>query len=202
MEQSVENGAQRAPDRSDGNGELVRAFVERKPGAAERLHDLLVESGRVAAQRFLSLTDGEFQDVVSESVEVSLEYIRNLGGFEGDIVAFTITVVRNRCRNILRYRRYRPHLPIEPMADYLAAPERSPLDMLEEEEMRGVLQAALGRLAGICRLLLHAFYIQQLPMKEILRLVPSIRTVQGLYHRRAACLKQALDVVQDRLERA
>ena len=127
--------------------------------------------------------------MVQESLLAVLGYLRNRGGFEGDLVRFAVTVERNRCRNILVWRSRHPDVAIEPLCEWLADPQRSPLDSLLEGETRRLLQAGLDSLSRGCRELLHWFYLEDRSI-ETIRQDIGLDTVQGVYYRRSVCLQQ------------
>jgi RNA polymerase sigma factor (sigma-70 family) len=169
--------------------ELATQYVAGDASAGDRLCETLGPSLRNAAGRFLGYDAAEVDDVVQESLLAILSYLRTRGGFEGDLVRFAVTVTRNRCRNILVWRSRHPETNIEPLSDWLANPQRSPLDLLLEAETRQILQAGLDSLSRACRDLLRWFYIDGRSI-ETLRQQIGLETVQGVYYRRSICLRQ------------
>jgi len=94
---------------------------------------------RAAAGLFAPETP-DIDDVAQETLVAVLDYIHRNQGFTGDLIRFAVTVARNRCRNIVIQRMRRPELPIETMAEWIAHPQHSPLELLEDRETLGLLQ--------------------------------------------------------------
>lgn len=183
------------PDQLRGDLDAARAGDD---DARERLFSSLAPSVTLAARRLLGDDDLEVDDVCQDSLVSALGYLEAERGFEGDLVRLTVTIARNRCRDLLRQRSRRPQARIEPLSNWLASPDASALDDLEESELRGILQQALDRLREPCRRLLHALYVEGLTPERVRRRV-GLGTVQGIYHRRSVCLKEARKLVQRRL---
>jgi len=178
--------------------QVLDAVVAGDPDAERRFFAALLEPTRIAVERFLPPDSLEADDVVQETLTVAFRYVREGGGFTGDLVRFTITGARNRCRNILSQRQRRPQVPIEPLLDWVANTDRTPLDNLMEEEALSYLQDALNRLSQICRIVLRAFYLMGYSIERI-RSLTGLKTVQGVYYRRSVCLKQLANILQDRM---
>jgi RNA polymerase sigma factor (sigma-70 family) len=157
--------------------------------AGEKLCHLLAAPVRAAASRFLGADAAELDDVVQESLLAVLGYLRKAGRFEGDLIRFAVTVARNRCRNLLIWRRRHPGVDLEPLAAWIADPERSALDSLLEDEVQRVVQAGLDSLDPSCRDLLRWSYFQDVAIETIRRRI-GLDTVQGVYYRRAVCLQR------------
>jgi len=124
-----------------------------------------------------------------ESITAVFQHIRREGGFSGDLIRFAVTIARNRCRNIMNQQSRRPQTPIEPLADWIANDDRSPLDNLLAEESQTLLQGAINKLSQVCRLLLRAIYFDNSNM-ESMRIKLGLETVQGVYYRRTVCLRE------------
>lgn len=166
--------------------------------AGDRLCIVLRPAVRREAARMLGDDDSDVDDVTQESLVTSLGYLRRESGFEGDIVRLAATIARNRCRDLLRHRARYPKVEIEPLADWLATPERSALDDLDESEIYSLIQSALGRLRPPCRQLLHDLYVVGRTPEQV-RARVGLRTVKGIYHRRSVCLGEIKKLVQRRL---
>lgn len=178
--------------------ELVARHVGGDRAASEELAAELAPGLRKAARSLLGHEDRDVEDVVSESVVAVLEYVRRREGFEGNLLVFGISVARNRCRNVLSWRQRRPQVPLDDLADWIAHPDRSPLDAIVEEERLQLLRDALARLGTDCQELLRAWYIEGIPVEEIRHRL-GLRTIQGAYYRRARCLESAADYLNERL---
>ncbi len=168
---------------------LVQGVVSGDGPREDALFEFLRGHLRVSVGLFLPGDCLEADEVVVESITVVFDYIRRDGGFAGDLVRFAITIARNRCRNILNQRRRRPEVPIEPLAEWIASDDRSPLDHLLAEEVRSRLREAVAKLGRVCRLLLRAFYLEGTPIETIRRRL-GLETVQGVYYRRTVCLRK------------
>ena len=171
---------------------LIAAHLAGDADGTEELARVLEPALRQAARNQLGHEDRDVDDVVSESLIAVLDYLVRRGEFEGNLLVFAVTVARNRCRNVHLWRRRRPQVPLDSLIDWIADPERSPLDALLEMEKLAHLQEALSGLGPECEKLLRAFYIDDIPMEEIRHRL-GLGTVQGAYYRRARCLKKALE---------
>lgn len=176
---------------------LARAVAAGDDIAAEALCSLLTPALRNATSRFLR-DDQECEDVIQETLLVVLDHVRAEAGFRGHLARFAVTIASNRCRNLLLWRRRRSARPLEPLADWIAHPDRSPLDALIDTEARALLHEALARLGPDCRALLRAFYLEGQSIERIRRAI-GLRTVQGVYYRRALCLEKAARFLNERL---
>ncbi len=159
------------------------------PAAEEALHALLASPVTAAACSFLGTDDVDAQDVVQESLVTTFRYVREGGGFEGDIIAFAVTVARNRCRNVLARRRRRPQVALEDAEAGVPDPRAGALESLMSAEALAVLRSGVSRLGRVCRALLWAFYVEEKTIEEI-RAVSGLTTVQGVYYRRQACIRE------------
>ncbi len=174
---------------------LAARLADGDEGAAEPLCRILSGPVHKAASGFFPSGSPDLQDVVQETLIAVLAYLRRNRGFEGDLTSFAVTVARNRCRNIVNQRARRPETPIEPLAEWIAHPQRSPLDLLVEREVLDLLQRALDSLGSACRILLRAFYVEGQSIEAIRRQM-GLKTVQGVYYRRASCLAQLGRILQ------
>jgi RNA polymerase sigma factor (sigma-70 family) len=158
--------------------------------AADRLFGKLRPVVQREAARMLGSADLEVEDVTQECLAATLGYLRRDEQFAGDVVRLAATIARNRCRDILRNRRRRPHVPIDPLESWLATPDRSVLDELAETSLWALLQRVLDELGDACRQLLHDLYQRGLSTEEVRRRL-GLQTLQGVYLRRDACLARA-----------
>ncbi len=176
--------------------EVLDGVVAGDPVAEERFYTALRPHVQTAVRRFMPLDVLGADDVVQETLTVAFRYVREGGGFEGDLVRFGITVARNRCRNLSNWNRRHPRTPIEPLLDWVETPGRSVLDHLLADEARTLLQEAVDGLGQICRVILRGFYLRGYSI-ERLRDLTGFKTVQGVYYRRGACLKELAGLIQD-----
>ena len=181
-----------SPGSSDPSSEasLVRRYVQNVAGADEALAAHIAPATRRAATAFLGREASDLEDVIQETCLAVLEYVRQQDGFQGDILQFAATVARNRCRNLANSRSRHPHVELESLREWIASPERSPLDLLEEKELHLCLQRVLDSLSNDCRRLLRGFYLEDRPIEQLRRTL-GLSTVQGVYYRRAKCLEKA-----------
>ena len=163
--------------------------------AADRLFGALHPVVHREAARMLGGQDLEVDDVVQECLTVTLGYMESERGFSGDVVRLSVTIARNRCRDILRARKRRPQVEIETMAAWLASPRRSVLDDLAESDLLCLLQLTLDRLEKACRRLLSDLYLRGLSTEQV-RAGLGLDTVQGVYQRRIVCLEKAKKSLQ------
>ncbi len=171
---------------------LIIGVVAGDPEQEAALYEILKQHLRVSVAQFFDKDSLETDEVVVESITAVFQYICRDKGFSGDLIRFAITIARNRCRNIVNQRKRRPQVPIEPLADWIANGDRSPLDHLLAEESQAQLQQAITELGRVCRLLLRAFYFEQTPI-EVIRRRLGLDTVQGVYYRRTVCLRELGD---------
>lgn len=178
--------------------EQVRLCAAGSKSAEVFLYRKLERPVRISAVRFLREEHPDLDDVIQETLIATLAYIRKKGGFEGDLIRFAVTVARNRCRNLISAKKRHPSISIEPLVDWIANPDRSPLDLLEESDVSRIVQEAISSLGRICRLILRAFYIEGRSIKTIQKQT-GLKTVQGVYYRRSVCLDQVAGTLRARL---
>jgi|GEM_PF-1203385 len=166
--------------------------------AGEPLYALLRPAVAREVQRYSGPGNLDNDDVVQDSLLATMDYVRRRKGFDGDLIRFTVTVARNRCRNLFHWHQRRPQVPVDTMQDWLADTNRSPLDILVEEETVSLLQKALDSMGELCRYLLRAFYLENRSIEEIRQQI-GLSTVQGVYYRRNVCLQEAQQIFKERL---
>ncbi len=176
----------------------IASYVAGDSDAGEALSVALAGPVRLEARVFLGDDSADVDDVVQDSLVAVLHYLRKNGGFTGNLVKFAVTVARNRCRNLLNWRKRLPHTQIDPMLSWLENTDHTPLDALLDQEVSEILQEALERLSEDCRIILRAFYLDEMPVEEIRRRI-GLKTVQGIYYRKAACLEEAYRRLKKRL---
>jgi RNA polymerase sigma factor (sigma-70 family) len=145
--------------------------------------------------RMLGDQDMDAEDVTQECLTTTLGYLEREQEFSGDLVRLSVTIARNRCRDILRQRSRRPQQEIESMADWLASPGASVLDEIAERDLTDILQRTLDNMEEACRRLLEALYIKGLSTEQV-RVRIGLGTVQGVYQRRGVCLEKAKKSLQ------
>jgi len=190
------------PDSADPSHEasLVTSFLSDEPAAADALARHIAPAIRRAAASFLGPDASDLDDVVQDSCLAVLGYVRTQVGFRGSLLQFASTVARNRCRNILNWQRRHGYVELGTLQEWIASPERSPLDLLADQEVHDRLQRALDELPSDCRRLLRGFYLEHRTIEE-LRSTFGLSTVQGVYYRRTKCLEKAQDLLNRLLGR-
>jgi len=191
----------RARSNKPGDDDIATAISSYLAGdgsAADELSRTLDGPIRLTAQIFLGDDSADVDDIVQDSIIAVLHYLQKNNGFTGDLIKFAITVARNRCRNLLNWRKNLPSVPIDPMSEWLANVDRSPLDVLLDKEVTSLLQQALDQLPGDCQLILRSFYIDHIPIEKIRRQI-GLKTVQGIYYRKSVCLERAYRLLRKRL---
>jgi RNA polymerase sigma factor (sigma-70 family) len=177
---------------------ILSAFLSGADGADDRLCSVLYKPVIDSVRAFLGRDNQDVDDVVQESLVAVLGYLRKRGEFEGNLVRFAVTIARNRCRNILIWRRRHPQIHIDPLSDWIAAPGRTPLDAFLYQELLEVLQDAMSRLGQACHDLIHALFIDQRSAISLLRDL-HLTSVRSVYYRREACLQDLYELLNHRL---
>ncbi len=187
-----------APPPDAETGPLINAFLASEPEAGEQLFAILAHHATVTARHFLNSSGPEVDDIVQDTAVAVLEWLRRREEFEGNLISFTITVARNRCRNYVNWCRRHQADDTDELAEYLADPTRGPLDNLLAEEKDSLFQEALDAMDLGCRNLLHSLYLRGESMESV-RHREGLKSVQSVYHRRAVCLKKAELFLKKRL---
>lgn len=145
---------------------------------------------RAAARSQLSIDDPDGDDVVQDTLVAMLTYLRRAKVTPDNPEAFAVTITRNRCLNLHLWRRRRTALDVDEMADKLPHIAASSLDLVDEEQRRGLLAETLRSLDDRCRNLLEAIYKEETTVEE-LRCSLGLNSVQAVYYRRNICIKKA-----------
>ena len=182
----------------DQQQRLIQAFIAGKDRADEDLFAWLRPTVDNAVAPFQTVCQQDCEDVAQETIMAVFGYLRRRGAFDGNLPGFAVTIARNRCRDILRFRRRHPHRPLESLTAWLADDRKSALDHLTEREVSGLVRQAVAVLRPDCRFLIQAVYFLGETM-ENLRQELKLKSVQAVYYRRDACLRQMLKVLKNRL---
>jgi RNA polymerase sigma factor (sigma-70 family) len=177
---------------------LVAGYLAGAPEAANNLATRLTDHARFVVQSFLRSSESETEDLTQESVVAVMEYLKRRGSFSGNLITFTSTVARNRCRNHLVWQKRHHKLPLEPLEPYIASDGTNPLDQILGNEVLELIQLALDRLGAPCRDLLRSLYLEGVTIERI-REREGLKSVQSIYYRRAQCLKKAGQFLRKRL---
>ena len=169
--------------------DALMEVISDRPGAADRLASLLYPELLEVARGMLKSGEPGPEDVVQDSLVAILAYIRRRPDFEGRIEAFAATVVRNRCRDLLRQRAKVIRLPVEDYEGTLESDFLSPMDDLIAREVTEGLNDALARLDSPCRDLLISIFIEKRSLPD-LRAPLGLSSVQAIYYRKKICLEK------------
>ncbi len=167
--------------------QLMQQYGNGNDQAGEELCDILMPGLRRTIIGFLGHDDANIDDLMQDSFIALLHYLRIGGNVPDDPVPFVSTIIRNRCRNLCRWRKVRPHLNLDDIQQWYAAPDHSPLDLLVEGELLSILQEGLNSLGPSCSRLLNDIYLKKRSMNQ-LRQELGLSTVQAVYYRRNQCL--------------
>ena len=177
---------------------LIESYRGGDAAAGDSLCKILLPIVRLDTARMLGDDNSDVDDVVQESLLACLGYLGAERGFAGDAVRLAVTIARNRCRDLLRWRGRQVLVAIEPLESWLTDTSRSVLDELVEHEMETFLQEALAQLPEDCRSLLLALYVEgQTP--ESIRARSDLNSVHGIYYRRGVCLEKVRKILQRRM---
>lgn len=179
-------------------GPVISAYLSGSKEAADQLARLLTHHAQVTVDTFLKQSPPDAEDLVQDTVISVLDYLKRRGEFSGSLVNFTISVARNRCRSYAIWRNRHATADLEPLHEYLVNPGLGPLDLLAEKEVYDLLQQAMDHLKDSCRDLLRALYVEGVSIEEMMP-ETDLKTVQGLYYRRARCLKLLGQLLKNRL---
>jgi RNA polymerase sigma factor (sigma-70 family) len=177
---------------------VIASYLAGETAAADRLCEALAGPIRLALLPYMDSESPDLEDITQDTLLAVLHYLRDKGGFTGNLVKFAVTVARNRYRNLLNWRRRHPTVDLDPLSEWLARPESSPLDLLLEAEVRQLLQQGLDTLETDCQDILRSFYLNQLPIESLRRRI-GLKTVQGIYYRKSLCLEKLARFLKKRL---
>lgn len=166
---------------------LMSRYAGGQDDAGEDLCAHLQPELRKVADGFLGPNDPDGDDLVQEAMMALLVYLRQDGSLPGNPQSFASTIIRNRCRNLYRWRKYRPAANMEKFENQFESPGRSPLDLLLDDEVIEGLRVALERLDDVCARLLRGIYLENQSMEDLSRRL-GLTTVQAVYYRRNQCL--------------
>jgi len=191
----------RQPSENTSSGEIhegIRAFRRGDPGASDRLMNDLLAPIRRNVVTFLGGDHSDVDDAIQDALLETMKYLERDDEFEGDLIRLAVTIARNRCRDLLRWRQRHRHSDYEGLADWLSDSTSSILEQIEELECHRLLQRALNRLSNSCRNLLTALYVDAVPTDTMRRRL-GLGTVHAVYYRRGVCLRRAREYLQDLL---
>ena len=177
--------------------DLMSRFREGQDSAGELLCDHLQTDLRKVADGFLGPEDPDRDDLVQDALVALLAYLKQGGAIPANPQSFASTIIRNRCRNLFRWRKYRPSTNLEKVENYYKSPESSPLDLLLDDEVLEGLNSALQELDPVCAELLTGIYLKQHSMERLSRML-GLNSVQAVYYRRNQCLEKIKKIFEKR----
>lgn len=169
--------------------DLMSQYASGQNGAGDLLCARLQPDLRKVADSFLGQEDSDRDDLVQDALIALLAYLRKGGALPENPHSFVSTIIRNRCRNLYRWRKYRPSTDIDKMENFYKSPDRSPLDLLLDEEVLEGLKVALSSLDEVCARLLRGIYLEGRSMEDLSTQL-GLTTVQAVYYRRNQCLER------------
>ena len=175
----------------DDLARLITAFLEGDPEAGNQLCRIIEPPVRKKVSAFFSSDNMDVNDIVQDTVEKVLSYIKAKRIFTGKLESFAVVVADNKCKNVYFKRVRNPSVPFEEANSglLLDCDDVSPADILESKETKELVQVALNKLGLICRKIIRGFYLEEKSVKEIRR-ETKFKTVQGVYYKRRICLKE------------
>ncbi len=166
---------------------LMSRYQSGQDDAGEALCSHLQPELRKVAEGFLGPGDLECEDLVQDALIALLAYLRQGGALPQNPQSFASTIIRNRCRNLYRWRKYRPTTNLDKVENLYESSNASPLDLLLDDEIMEGLRVALEHLDEVCANLLRGIYLQHRSMEDLSRQL-GLKTVQAVYYRRNQCL--------------
>jgi RNA polymerase sigma-70 factor (ECF subfamily) len=165
------------PD-AGADGALLLSLRRGEPGAARALLERHLEALYEFAHWRLAGDRAATEDLVQDTLVVALEKLERFDG-RSSLHAWLVGIARNKLRERRRAERGRRAVPIDELLEsadpeierVLAEVEREPLPdgVLEEEETRELVGAALSSLPPEYRRALVAKYVDELSVAEIAR---------------------------------
>jgi RNA polymerase sigma factor (sigma-70 family) len=171
--------------------EAVQGALAGDPAATPRLCKLLEPLLLSFAMSIVQEADAE--DAVQDSLIALIGNLAKRSDFEGDFMAYSKVVTRNRCIEILQ-RRKKGLEDLDPFIE-----DRSPgsftdalIDLISEER-EAILSVAMAKLDAGCRELLEKIFYHEIPIKKLVDGVRA-KSVQVIYYRRRICLGKLIKI--------
>jgi RNA polymerase sigma factor (sigma-70 family) len=170
---------------------------EANPGTVEqRLRDV-EDAVRGAVDGFLAAGDPDHEDMVQLALIGTTRYladVEDVNGHPGSgLGRLAAAIARNRCRDLLRRRKVRGEVQLEPFESILAAPCPTVLEEMEQAEQIEFLVRAVHELPARCRRLLESGYLEGASVGAILTGF-GFNSPQSYYYHRNKCLEQLRSV--------
>ncbi len=169
--------------------QAIADYIAGDQAAGDRICRTLLDAVEWAVHKFYPEGDADREDIIQATMLAMLTYLRNAGNCPEDPVAFVVTIARNRCRSLYRWRQRRSSIDIDNAAHLLPDNNASPLDHLDRKERIELLGKAMSQLDHDCAKLLKALYLEEKTV-EIIRQEAGLASVQGIYYRKYLCVKK------------
>ncbi|MFH1841650.1 MAG: sigma-70 family RNA polymerase sigma factor [bacterium] len=176
----------------------ITGYIQGDDTQGDVLADALRPPVTRAVDSFLGPDDISRDDIIQDSLVTVLGSLRENLGFQGNLIQYTVTIARNRCRNIYNWRKRWAQTPEESQIQQNPAAGGNPLDLLLEDEVQQLMQKALTSLSRECRDLLTAYYLRGESLEQI-RARVGLNSIQALYYHKKICLKSAFRFLKTKL---
>ena len=176
----------------------INSYIDGDDTAGNLICKTLEVPVRASVRRLIGPHDVDGDDVVQNTLIAMLGYLRRAKVAPDNPEAFVVTIARNRCHNLHLWRQRRQAQDVTELSDKLPHIAASPLDLIDEEQRRELLEEVLQNLDTHCRDLLAAIYRQEATIED-LRHDLGLGSVQAVYHRRNVCLQKAQKLLNRRL---
>lgn len=178
--------------------QAVADYVRGDDPAGNAICAALEPALRSVVNRVLSPDDPDADDIVQDSLIATLGYLRKSGEAPRSTEAFARTIARNRCVNLLVWRRRRRAQDVDDFAESIPDIAAGPLEIMEESAARELLDGVLRRMDEACRSLLESMYRAEVPVEK-LRERLGLKSVQAVYYRKDVCIRKAQKILNQML---
>lgn len=176
----------------------IDQFIDGDGRTGDAICEGLEPSIRAVVHRVLTPGDPDADDVVQDTIMAVLRYLRDTAVAPNNIEAFASTIARNRCINLLVWRRRRLASDVDRFSDTIPDVGASPLELIEERSANQLLGRVLGELDDACRKLLQSIYQAEVPIEELRRAL-GLKSVQAVYYRKDVCIRKAQTILNQLL---
>lgn len=172
---------------------LLDAFFRGQPDAEERLARRLRPELIALAREMLGERDADHEDVVHEVLLALFRHLSTRGEFSGELSGYAAVMTRNRCIDILRWRkRFRGEKALEsrPGGNFMDC-----LDAIVAEETAARLAQAMEQLDEESRGFLKEHYLHEKSIRQLTE-EQGLGSVQFLYYRRKKALAKLARILK------
>lgn len=175
---------------------LIREFIDGKEKAFEKL--MLLHKDKVRNLIFLTLSDSEFVDDISQDVFISVYHKLKEFRFESKFTTWLYRITVNKCRDYLRKKRVRSiFVPIKDTHENIRS-----TGIHEDIDIPGLVRKAIGRLPEKLKVPLVLRDIDGFSYNEIAeKLDCEVGTVKSRIFRARESLKALLEPYQREMSR-